>query len=250
MATLRLGSKGNDVIKLQLLLNRSMKPSPRLKADGNFGGNTQKALIKFQQAHKLTADGIVGKQTWKALGVKTEPVVQPSAPSVTAPWYDIAKAELGIAEISGPDKHNQRILAYHSTTTLGAKTDEIPWCSSFVNWVMTQAGIKGTNNALAKSWATWGVKAQTPSKGTIVVIKKKSSNSDASTGSSTGYHVGFYESATQNSITLLGGNQSDKVKYSTFYFRTYDVIAYRRPLSAILGVPLQLDSVDSRTAVA
>lgn len=250
MATLKLGSKGNDVIKLQLLLNRTMKPSPRLKADGAFGGKTQKALMKFQQEHKLKVDGVAGKQTWKALGVKSEPAAQSLVPTVNAPWYDIARAELGIAEISGPDKHNKRIVEYHSTTTLGAKTDEVPWCSSFVNWVMAQAGIKGTNNALAKSWATWGVKAHTPSKGTIVVIKKKSANSDVSTGSSTGFHVGFYESATQSSITLLGGNQSDKVKYSTFYLRTYEVIAYRRPLTAILGVPLQLDSLGSRTAVA
>ena len=238
MLTLRAGDRGKDVIKLQLLLNRQLKPSPKLKADGHFGTKTKVALIRFQKEKKLVADGIAGKNCWAALGVKAKPVKTDLMTTIRAPWYDIAAAELGIAEISEAKKHNQRIIEYHSTTTLGAKTDEIPWCSSFVNWVMNQSGIKGTNNALATSWATWGIGVKVPYKGVITVIKRKNKNSDASTGSSTGYHVGFYQSSTSGLITLLGGNQSDKVKSSGFYLRSYDVIAYRKPIIGELGVPL------------
>lgn len=35
--------------------------------DGRFGSGTEKAVIAFQKAHHLTADGIVGPQTWTAL---------------------------------------------------------------------------------------------------------------------------------------------------------------------------------------
>lgn len=35
--------------------------------DGNFGSNTDSAVKKYQKAQGLTADGIVGKDTWKAL---------------------------------------------------------------------------------------------------------------------------------------------------------------------------------------
>lgn len=63
----------------------------------------------------------------------------------------IAKAEMGIYENSAPGKHNKRIIEYHAVTTLKATTDETPWCSSFVNWVVKQAGYKGTDSALAKS---------------------------------------------------------------------------------------------------
>jgi hypothetical protein len=46
--------------------------------------------------------------------------------------YEIAKAELGTTEVPGT-QNNPRILEYHATTTLKATTDEVPWCSSFVN---------------------------------------------------------------------------------------------------------------------
>lgn len=58
--TLRKGSKGNDVKKLQKEVGT--------KADGIFGNNTRIAVIKFQKNNKLTADGIVGKNTAHALG--------------------------------------------------------------------------------------------------------------------------------------------------------------------------------------
>lgn len=236
MATLRVGSKGKDVIRLQILLNGVLKPSPKLKADGAFGPQTKEAVIKFQKSKHLTADGIVGSKTWVALGVKPKPTTE-AADEPGPGWYKIAKAEVGIKEIVDPNKHNKRILEYHSTTTLGAKTDEIPWCSSFVNWVMVQSGIKGTNNALAKSWASWGTAVSTPTKGVVTVIKRKNKDSDSSTGSSTGYHVGFFESSSSTRITLLGGNQSNQVKSSTFYLRSYEIIAHRAPITPILNIP-------------
>ena len=36
-------------------------------ADGIFGASTKNAIIKLQKDRKLTADGIVGKDTWKEL---------------------------------------------------------------------------------------------------------------------------------------------------------------------------------------
>jgi lysozyme len=62
-----MGSRGPDVVKLQQLLNAKVHPSPRLVADGNFGPKTLVAVKTFQSQHHLTADGIVGPQTWGAL---------------------------------------------------------------------------------------------------------------------------------------------------------------------------------------
>lgn len=54
------------VRSLQYLLNAH---GARLTVNGVFGAATKTAVIKFQRAHHLTADGIVGAKTWGALVV-------------------------------------------------------------------------------------------------------------------------------------------------------------------------------------
>ncbi|MBD2775169.1 peptidoglycan-binding domain-containing protein [Iningainema tapete] len=89
--TIQEGSKGNDVEKLQTLLQQADEINKDhgvvwnvpggfgIRTDGIFGANTKAAVIKFQQAEKLKADGVVGALTWKALsGIITfdlEPIV-------------------------------------------------------------------------------------------------------------------------------------------------------------------------------
>lgn len=56
--------------------------------------------------------------------------------------YRIAKQYTGkVEEIPGRN-HNDMIIEFHATTELAANTDEVPWCSSFVNWAITIANIK------------------------------------------------------------------------------------------------------------
>lgn len=245
MNVLKLGARGNEVIQLQLLLNGHLSPQIKLKNDGVFGKETEKAVKAFQKKKGMAQDGIVGLNTWRGLGATQNSKPQPERPQKTigAPWYDIAVAEIGVKELLGKNSNNKRIIEYHSTTTLGAKTDEVPWCSSFVNWVIKQSGFDGTNNALAKSWETWGTAANAPRKGDIVVIKRKNKSSDPGTGSATGYHVGFYVTSNSVAISILGGNQDNQVKKSSFMLRSYDIVAYRRPISANIGVPLNIRSI-------
>ena len=250
MQTLQFGVSGNDVIKLQILLNGYLGAIMKVKNDGHFGKRTEEAVIKFQKMKNLVIDGIVGSKTWSALLGNGEMNIQPrrSTESVrNAPWFDIAQAEMGVKEILGTTQNNHRILEYHATTSLGAKTDEVPWCSSFVNWVMNQAGIEGTNDALAKSWLDWGVSVQKPMKGDLVVIKRIDKDTDKHTGSSTGYHVGFYVTSNNLVITLLGGNQGNSVKKSNFMLRSYEIVGCRRPISHALRVPLHSDSMLARS---
>lgn len=67
---LRQGSRGNDVLTLQFILNviSEFYPNiPRVTQDGIFGSATQQAVITFQQMMQLSPDGIVGAATWQAL---------------------------------------------------------------------------------------------------------------------------------------------------------------------------------------
>jgi putative chitinase len=61
---LHRGDEGEDVKALQQALTRAGDP---VGVDGTFGSGTEAAVIKFQQANNLTADGIVGTETWRKL---------------------------------------------------------------------------------------------------------------------------------------------------------------------------------------
>ncbi|MCR8671753.1 N-acetylmuramoyl-L-alanine amidase [Agrococcus sp. HG114] len=61
--TLQVGSAGFRVTAAQRLLVHSGRS---LTIDGSFGSQTQSAVISFQRAKGIVADGIVGKQTWES----------------------------------------------------------------------------------------------------------------------------------------------------------------------------------------
>lgn len=65
-APLREGAEGAEVVRLQkLLCGAGCAVAP----DGKFGKQTIAAVWQFQLDHGLTADGVVGRQTWQALTV-------------------------------------------------------------------------------------------------------------------------------------------------------------------------------------
>ena len=72
--TIKKGSKGEAVKKLQTILVSLGYDLGKNPIDGEFGTATAKAVKAFQQANGLEVDGIVGPQTWNALD-NAEPTV-------------------------------------------------------------------------------------------------------------------------------------------------------------------------------
>lgn len=64
----RRGSTGEWVIKLQTALSAEL-PALNLRVDGDFGASTETALKTFQEQNGLVADGIAGRNTYRALGL-------------------------------------------------------------------------------------------------------------------------------------------------------------------------------------
>jgi peptidoglycan hydrolase-like protein with peptidoglycan-binding domain len=63
------GTSGEDVLQLQFILD-AVAPYydlPPVVKEGKFGATTKNAVIEFQKAFKLTADGVVGASTWNKL---------------------------------------------------------------------------------------------------------------------------------------------------------------------------------------
>ena len=61
MAILRKGTSGEPVKRLQVKLG--------VETDGEFGTNTEKALITWQSKNALTPDGVAGPDTFMAMGL-------------------------------------------------------------------------------------------------------------------------------------------------------------------------------------
>lgn len=231
-------NKAEDVVTVKNLLNKfgaGLDP-----ANTNCGPKTIEAIKHFQQtkAGLANPDGLISPngKTWKALtGGATAPAETPKTEpnaggggSLEKPnWVAIAEKEIGVAEKVG-SQHHPRIIEYHATTG-GFKDDETPWCSSFVNWVMKQAGKSPTGSAMALSWAKWGQETQgnKPAYGSVCVKTRKG-----------GGHVGIVVGKKGSKILVLGGNQGDKccvVAYNPTDFFTYRFPSgYVAPASAYI----------------
>jgi uncharacterized protein (TIGR02594 family) len=212
--TLRPGSKGPLVTDLQNKLTEAGFSTP---TTGRFDADTKAALKKFQASKGLKADGLFGPQTANAL------MPSLSIPAAAGSWMAIAKTQLGVKELSG-SRNNPRIVEYHRTA-VGNLADSVPWCSSFVNWVVIKAGINGTNKGNARSWLNWGQKLSKPIPGCVVVFWRDSPSSWKG-------HVGFYVGDAGSYVKVLGGNQGNAVTISTY--PKSRVLGYRWPSNAPL----------------
>ena len=62
LKTVKIGDKGEDVVRWQLFLKWK---GYDITCDGAFGAKTEKATVQYQKASKLASDGIAGPKTRK-----------------------------------------------------------------------------------------------------------------------------------------------------------------------------------------
>ena len=133
-------------------------------------------------------------------------------------WMDLAWAELGVAETSGaaatPAIRDYFRDAGHADVT----SDETAWCAAFMGAILQRAGIKPTGSLLARSYASFGAPSHLRP-GAIVVLSR--------TADPTFGHVGFCVAHDDKTVTLIGGNQSNRV--TAQQFERARVVAVRWP---------------------
>lgn len=122
-------------------------------------------------------------------------------------WMAEAWRELGQSEFAG-GAHNPRIVAMFDELGYPDQGDETAWCAAFVGACLERAGISSTRSLRARSYLEWGVAADEPASGAIVVLAR---GSDPALG-----HVGFLVGATDADVFVLGGNQSNAVTVAAF----------------------------------
>ncbi len=143
-------------------------------------------------------------------------------------WLPEALKDLGQKEIPGP-KHNPKIIeridwadgVQDSKQLQGIRDDETAWCASWLCGVLEASGVKSPRSAMARSFARWGQKLDGPAEGCIVVFWRGSRNGSLG-------HVGLVVGKSRaGHLMVLGGNQDNQVKVSTFGLDR--VLAYRWP---------------------
>ena len=117
---------------------------------------------------------------------------------------ELALTQIGVKEVVG-NLHNPEVLKYFNEIGHSwVKTDEMAWCSAFVNWVCKKTGLQYTGKLNARSWMKIGHQVTNPKAGDIVVFWR--SNPKSWKG-----HVGFFINQIGNKVYVLGGNQKNQV---------------------------------------
>ncbi len=190
---LQKGSTGPEVETLQICL---LRLGCKIKPDGVFGPRTEEIVRQFQERNKLEVDGIVGPETMHMIETKMAlqngqpapkrndtPKVETPARGPVYPKehkyhprfesklpkeythlhpIDVLRSVAGEKEVLG-SKDNPLIAHFHEhSKNLGIHSegadyhDEVPHCSSAMNWAADMSGCKKTDHALARSWIKYG----------------------------------------------------------------------------------------------
>jgi len=149
-------------------------------------------------------------------------------PSINEKIIRISHLELGVKEVLG-DGNSDQVEKYHlyaSKENNVHHPDSVPWCSSFICYVIEKSGLRSTNSLMARSWSQWGDSSKDlPAPGDIVVFWRGKRQGPFG-------HVGIYlRTNADGNIVCLGGNQNDEVNISIF--NSSQVLDIRRASSAI-----------------
>jgi peptidoglycan hydrolase-like protein with peptidoglycan-binding domain len=234
---LEAGAHGNSVLKLQQALKTAgYDPGP---ADGKFGPQTDAAVRRYQQAHDLDVDGVVGPATWRALrGAQpgsddfgsrpTPPRVDGQTPrpppandaELRARILEVAQQEIGTTEAT--NRNDGAALKYPRFFGRGREA----WCDDFVSWVNSMAGnpmdqynCETTRHTMVRE-GRWKGK-QNPKAGDIVLFDWD--------GDRRADHIGIVKSVNRDgTLTTIEGNTSRRGHHEGVWEKT-------RTLDTILG---------------
>ena len=115
----------------------------------------------------------------------------------------------GIKEVVG-DKHNPDIVAMFADIGHDyIKDDETAWCSALLNFFCKKLGYERSGKLDARSWLKLPVMVLKPQVGDIVVLWRKIPDSWEG-------HVGLFISWDEDSVYVLGGNQSNMLSIAPY----------------------------------
>jgi uncharacterized protein (TIGR02594 family) len=183
--------KKDLIKKLQLAMNAM---GENLTVDGDFGPKTQAASEKYDFS----------------LTCKKKEIIQSDGRWFGASWVGYMAALIGLNERT--DTLNLILAPHWKNVGLPQFKDlrggEHAWCSLAMDWAMTKAGFKGTANAMALSWRTWG-KSCPYWFGAVLGIRHASGGGHVTT-------FLYWVDESAKKAACLGGNQGDEMNISVY----------------------------------
>jgi hypothetical protein len=128
------GDKGPAVRRVQEWLNLR---GYGLSIDGDFGGVTEDAVMRFQRANRLRATGTVGARTFARL-------VEPMASALRKPKRVPSRLDTAVLECAAAHlrQHPREVGGANRGPWVRLYMDGLegqPWCAGFVSFVLAQA---------------------------------------------------------------------------------------------------------------
>lgn len=145
--------------------------------------------------------------------------------------FQLAERFVGVKEIPGSESNPQILSMLKLDGGWPAMSDEVPWCTAFVNYIMWQLRLPRSKSLRARSWLNIGRPIQGGAQigFDIVILSRGGGDQPGPEDTTAPGHVGFYagfedRSDGNNQVYLLGGNQNDEVN-----LRSY-------PVERVLGI--------------
>ncbi|MFJ7974234.1 C40 family peptidase [Peribacillus sp. NPDC096379] len=182
--TLKRGMTHTEVKQLQEVL-KNKGYFTNQKTTTYFGTATESAVKKFQQSKGMKADGIVGANTYKVLGVAKQPVK--AAQVKSGELVKVAKKQLNVRYVWG------------GTTPKGFD------CSGFLTYVFEESADVKLPRTVSGIYNK-GVKVSKPQVGDLVFFETYKSGA-----SHAGIYVGnnqFIHSSSSNGVSISSMNNS------------------------------------------
>ncbi|WP_248313436.1 TIGR02594 family protein [Bosea sp. F3-2] len=128
---------------------------------------------------------------------------------MSSPWWLIANTLRGITEYKGTAAEPRILEMFRLSGHGQVRSDEEAWCAAFVGACLVLSGYASSRSLMARSYLKLGTKLDEPCEGCIVVLSRNGANSSYG-------HVGFFLREDDDQLLLLGGNQGDSVKVSSY----------------------------------
>lgn len=200
---LTIGASGDLVESLQRTLNARTKEPLGIGVDGDFGPNTERAVMKFQQQEGLEPSGKVDVATWRALGT----LITEDGPGPTPDEINGAPLETSPADpLEGPP-----LVTCAAYAIADAETGELLFTKN-ENEVRDPASITKTMTALLV--AELAEKDPSILEETITFT----STADDTPGSTAGVRVGERLSVEETLYGLMLPSGNDAARMLAEYF--------------------------------